>query len=128
MEYEQQAVNLRAGEHRKTHYLSLNTQGLVPALQTREGLITQSLAILEYLEHAYPHPPLLPAEPLLRAQVRSLSQQVATDMHPLNNLRVLQYIENDLQLSTEQQQTWYQHWIAEGFSSIEKTLQPRKIS
>lgn len=119
----QQAINLLKGEQRQAAYKALNPQCLLPALETDDGLITQSLAILEYLEQQYPQPPLLPSDTMAKAQVRSLSYQVAMEIHPLNNLRVLKYLEDEIGISPEQKQHWYQHWIDTGFKSIEKTLQ-----
>ncbi|HXC22222.1 MAG TPA: glutathione S-transferase N-terminal domain-containing protein, partial [Steroidobacteraceae bacterium] len=87
--------NLRAGEHRLSDFLSINVQGFVPALGLNDGaVLTQSVAIIEYLDEIYPEPPLLPAEPLARARVRALTQAITSDLHPLNNLRVLRYLED----------------------------------
>ena len=91
--------NLRAGEHRLSEFLKINIQGLVPALGLDDGaVLTQSVAIMEYLDEIYPDPPLLPAEPLARARVRALTQVITSDLHPLNNLRVLRYLEEKLTL------------------------------
>jgi len=126
---EQQAINLRDGQQRDTHYLALNPQGLVPALQIcdaneaqGDSLLTQSLAIIEYLDECYPSPSLLPPEPQARAQVRAAAYQLAMDIQPLNNLRVLRHLERDMKISPEQQQDWYQHWIHQGFKAFEATL------
>src|SRR5215469_9357344 len=93
--YENQAVDLRAGEQRSEAYLRLNPQGLVPALEVEEGVLTQSPAILEWIEERWPEPPLLPVEPFARAEVRAMAATVACDIHPLNNLRVLQTLKRD---------------------------------
>lgn len=113
------------GQHRSAAYQALNPQQLVPALQVGEDgpVLAQSLAILEYLEEAYPDSPaLLPAQPLARARVRGLAQAIACDMHPLNNLRVLQYLTRDLGVSEAQKNTWYQHWMAQGLQALETAL------
>ncbi|MDP5291075.1 maleylacetoacetate isomerase [Oceanimonas sp. CHS3-5] len=117
------AVNLRAGEQRDQAYRTLNPAGGVPLLVNDEGVaLGQSLAIIDYLETLQPDPPLLPAEPLLRARVLELANLIACDMHPLNNLRVLNYLKNELGVSEAQQQAWYAHWIAEGLRAVEALL------
>jgi len=114
---------LRRGEHRHKDYLKINPQGFVPALELQDGtVLTQSLAIIEWLEESYPLPPLLPADPNARARVRSLSQLVACDIHPLNNLRVLQYLESALNVAQAARDEWYRHWVATGFAALEDAL------
>jgi maleylacetoacetate isomerase len=114
---------LRRGEHRQKDYLKINPQGFVPALALEDGtVLTQSLAIIEWLEESYPLPPLLPADPNARARVRSLCQLVTCDIHPLNNLRVLQYLESNLNLARAARDEWYRHWIATGFTALEDAL------
>jgi maleylacetoacetate isomerase len=114
---------LRRGEHRHKDYLKINPQGFVPALELQDGtVLTQSLAIIEWLEESYPLPPLLPADPNARARVRSLSQLIACDIHPLNNLRVLQYLESSLNVAQAARDEWYRHWIAAGFAALEDAL------
>ena len=114
---------LRLDEHRRADFLRLNPQGFVPALSLHDGeVLTQSLAIVEYLEEVYPEPPLLPAAPAARAKVRSLSQLIACDVHPLNNLRVLKYLEDPLGLEQEKRVAWYHHWIGTGFEALEQRL------
>ncbi len=114
---------LRLDEHRRADFLRLNPQGFVPALSLDDGeVLTQSLAIVEYLEEVYPEPPLLPAAPAARAKVRSLSQLIACDVHPLNNLRVLKYLEDPLGLEQEKRVAWYHHWIGTGFEALEQRL------
>ncbi len=114
---------LRLDEHRQADFLRLNPQGFVPALSLDDGqVLTQSLAIVEYLEEVYPEPPLLPAAPAARARVRSLSQLIACDIHPLNNLRVLKYLEGPLGLDQQQRVAWYHHWVAAGFDALEQRL------
>jgi maleylpyruvate isomerase len=115
--------NLRAGEHRLSEYLQINVQGLVPALALDDGVVlTQSVAIIEYLDELHPDPPLLPAKPLERARVRALTQAIASDIHPLNNLRVLRYLEDQLILDKQTRDTWYRHWVAVGFDALERWL------
>jgi maleylpyruvate isomerase len=115
--------NLRSGEHRVSEYLQINVQGLVPALGLDDGVVlTQSVAIIEYLDELHPDPPLLPAEPLARARVRALTQAVTSDIHPLNNLRILRYLEDKLALDKMARDTWYRHWVAVGFDALERWL------
>jgi maleylpyruvate isomerase len=116
-------VNLRAGEQRREEFMQINSQGFVPALVTDDGtVLTQSVAIIEYLDEIHPDPPLLPKAPLARARVRALSQAIACDVHPLNNLRVLQYLENELQHDKATRETWYRHWVRVGFDALERRL------
>jgi maleylpyruvate isomerase len=115
--------NLRAGEHRLSDYLRINIQGFVPALELDDGtVLTQSVAIIEYLDEIYPEPPLLPAEPLARARVRALTQAITSDLHPLNNLRVLRYLEDRLTLDKVTRDAWYRHWVEVGFDALERWL------
>ena len=122
IDYSQAPVNLRQGVQRTLDYLAHNQQGVVPALDTGEVTLTQSLAIIEWLDEMQPEPPLLPAMPDARALVRSLALHVACEIHPLNNLRVLQYLENRLGLEERDVNAWYRHWIAEGLASLERRL------
>lgn len=119
---EQTFIHLRRGEQTAPGFLKLNPQGLVPALEDNGAVLTQSLAIIEYLDETHPQPALLPKTPLERARVRALALAVACDIHPLNNLRVLNYLKNTLKVSTEQHDTWYNHWIVEGFKAFEDLL------
>jgi maleylacetoacetate isomerase len=107
------------GEHRQAEYLAVNPQGLIPFLEDGEARIAQSLAIIEYLEETYPDPPLLPPTPIKRALVRSLAFAIACDIHPLNNLRVLEYLRGPLGLGSAAVDEWYRHWIAAGFRGLE---------
>jgi maleylacetoacetate isomerase len=121
--YEPRFVHLRKGEHQDPGYRSINPQALLPALELDDGTrLSQSLAIIEYLEETHPRPPLLPADALGRARVRSLSQLVASEIHPLNNLRALEHLRRHLGQSEEQVVAWYRHWIADGLAKLEAEL------
>jgi len=122
--YDTSPVNLRLGEGEQFSpaYRTLNPQALVPALEDDGRVLTQSLAIIEYLEETHPHPPLLPASPKDRARVRSLALAVACEIHPLNNTRVLRYLKERLGAGQEAQDVWYRHWIDTGFSALEARL------
>jgi len=121
--YEPRFVHLPKGQHRDPAYVAVNAQGLVPALELDDGRrFAQSMAIIEYLDEVQPQPPLLPEDALGRARVRSLSQLVACEIHPLNNLRALQYLRKQLGQNEEQVGAWYRHWIAEGFAKLEAAL------
>jgi maleylpyruvate isomerase len=116
-------LDLRAGEQRLEEYLSINSQGFVPALALDDGaVLTQSVAIIEYLDEIYPDPPLLPQSPLARARVRALSHAITCDIHPLNNLRVLKYLEIELRHDKATRDTWYRHWVCVGFDALELWL------
>ncbi len=125
LDAERRFVHLGKDENRKPGYKAVNPQGFVPYLMDGDFALSQSLAIIEYLNDLYPDPPFLPADPCDRAYVRSLALVVACDMHPLNNKRVLDYLVRDLHLSEEQKTSWYRHWIAEGFDALEKMLATR---
>lgn len=114
----------QGGEQNAAEYLQINPEGLVPTLVDKDNDIqlTQSLAILEYLDEAYSPAILLPREAAGRARVRSLALQIACDIHPLNNLRVLQYLERQLGLDKQQRDSWYRHWIEVGFEALEHRL------
>ncbi|MGI2257717.1 maleylacetoacetate isomerase [Shewanella sp. GXUN23E] len=111
------------GEQHSPEYVTLNPQQLVPALVLDNGeVLTQSLAIIEYLEQAFPVPRLLPTDAVTQAKVRALAGTIACDIHPLNNLRVLQYLTGTLGVDDEAKTEWYRHWINIGFSAIEPQL------
>ncbi|WP_164080557.1 maleylacetoacetate isomerase [Stenotrophomonas maltophilia] len=110
------------GEQHLDAYRALNPQQLVPTLLHDGHALTQSLAILEYLEERFPQVPLLPADAAGRARVRALAQLVACDIHPINNLRVMQYLERTLQLPADARTQWTLHWIVEGFAAMEAML------
>lgn len=123
IEAERAFVHLRRGEQFEEAYLRLNPQGVVPTLIDGEVVIGQSLAILEYLEETRPLPPLLPADPVGRARVRQLALIVACEVHPLNNLKVLTYLKDELGAAEEAVNTWYRHWVAKGLGAIEALLE-----
>jgi maleylacetoacetate isomerase len=122
--YEARPVHLThgGGEHRSDAYRRVNPQARVPALAHDGRVLTQSLAIIEYLEEMWPEPPLLPAGPAARARVRAVAQLIACDIHPLNNLRVLQYAREALGASEDARNAWYRHWIMDGFAALEILL------
>ncbi len=122
--YETVPVHLVEGAQFSDEYRKLSVDALVPSLTLDDSqtTLTQSLAIIEYLEEVYPTPPLLPSSSLDRAWIRSLVLSIACDIHPLNNLRVLRYLVGDMQLSEEDKNRWYRHWVEQGLASIEKTL------
>jgi maleylacetoacetate isomerase len=119
--YESISLHLRTSEHQTSEYRQVNPQGLIPALDDDGAVISQSLAIIEYLEEKYPEPALLPKAAADRAQVRSMALSVAADMHPLNNLRVLNFLHEPLGHDEDAvNETWYPHWIAAGFRGLEE--------
>jgi maleylpyruvate isomerase len=120
--YEYAAVDLRKGEQRAAAYRAINEQALVPVLEDERGSFTQSLAIIEYLDERYPEPPLLPDMPEARARVRGIALAIACDIHPLDNLRVLQYLVRTLSVSEDAKNAWYRHWIDVGLSALESQL------
>ena len=120
--YEQTSIHLRKNEQRNADYLALNPQGLVPALDDDGKILTQSLAIIEYLDETHPEPPLLPGDAAARARVRSLAEAVACDIHPIDNLRVLRYLAKPLGHDEKTVEAWFNHWIKTGFDGIERIL------
>ncbi len=128
LDYSKIKIDLLNGEQKKDPYLALNAAGLVPSLVTEDGqVLSQSLAILDYLEQHYREPPLLPHNELEQAYVRAFSLAVACDTHPLNNLRVLNYLRKELGQSEESVNAWYQHWIKLGLSSLEEMIAQHKF-
>ena len=122
IDYDPEFVHLRNADHRSPAYLEFNPQGLVPALVDGPEVLTQSLAIIEYLDETVPDPPFLPDTALARAKVRAIAQAMASDIHPINNLRVLKYLTATLGVSEADRDTWYRHWVTEGFTAVEKLL------
>jgi len=124
LDYEYVSVHLtrNGGEQFADAYRALNPQALVPVLHDGDRVLTQSLAIIEYLDETRPEPPLLPKTPAERARVRALAQTVACEIHPLNNLRVLRYLTDTLGVSEETKNKWYQHWVGLGLQAIETQL------
>ena len=120
--YEIRPVDLRAGEQRAPAYRALDPQGLVPALEVDGEVLIQSPAILEWLEEAHPFPPLLPAQPAARARVRAMAALIGCDIHPLNNLRVLQALKRDLGATDSHRLAWETRWISEGFAALEQLI------
>lgn len=113
---------LRGGEHRSAEFTALNPQQLVPVLEHDGRALNQSLAILEYLDDIVPEPSLLPRSAVDRATVRAFAQIVACEMHPLCNLRVLQFLESDMHAPKERVTHWYHHWMAAGFPALESMI------
>jgi maleylacetoacetate isomerase len=120
--YEPAFVHLGRGEHRRPEYAAINPQALVPAFEDGGFRLVQSLAIIEYLDETHPMPPLLPKDAPGRARVRSLSLLIACEIHPLNNLRVLQHLKRALGQDDAQVNAWYRHWVADGFQKLEAEL------
>jgi maleylacetoacetate isomerase len=124
VEYEQRPVNLASGAQEDEAFRQLNPQGLVPMLEIDGHRLTQSLAIIVYLDQRFPEPPLMPADLVDSARVRSLAMAVACDIHPLNNLRVLKYLRGNLGVSEEAKDEWYRHWVEEGLAALEEMARP----
>ena len=111
------------GEQLKPEYRKLNADALVPSLVLDDGhVITQSMAIIEYLEEVHPEPALLPKDPLDRAWLRSLALAIACDIHPINNLRILRYLTGEMKVSAEDKDRWYKHWCEQGLAAVEQML------
>ncbi|MFP6749417.1 MAG: maleylacetoacetate isomerase [Alphaproteobacteria bacterium] len=122
LEVEEEFVHLQRLEQRGDGYLALNPQGLVPTLIHGEVRIGQSLAILEYLDDIHPEPALLPPDPAGRARVRQLAQVVACDIHPVDNLKVLNFLTNDMGVTDEGRLVWYRHWVTQGLEAFENLV------
>ncbi len=121
--FEYAPIGLVKGDQFKEEFRALNPAELVPVLQLDDGaLLTQSLAIIEYLEERYPQPPLLPHDPLERAYVRAIALSIACEIHPLNNLRVLRYLVHKLGASDDAKNAWYRHWVEQGLAQVEAQL------
>jgi maleylacetoacetate isomerase len=124
VEYQRHAINLVEGEQRDSPYRALNPQGFVPMLKIDGHRLTQSLAIIGYLDATRPEPPLIPSDPADAAHVRALALAVACDIHPLNNLRVLKYLSRELSQPEEARDAWYRHWVIEGLEALEAMAHP----
>jgi maleylacetoacetate isomerase len=122
--YETLPVNIRVGEHRAADYVAnVNPSATVPALIDGDFNLGQSLAIIDYLDEKVPEPRLIPLEPVLRARVLEFASLISCDIHPVNNLRVLRYLETELKVTPQQKSAWYRHWIAEGMAGVERMLE-----
>jgi maleylpyruvate isomerase len=121
---EQISIHLRKGEQAAPGFRAINPQGLVPVLVDGPHVLTQSLAILEYLDETRPEPPFLPRAPADRARVRAIAQAIACDIHPLNNTSPLRYLKNVLKHEQSEIDAWYHHWILEGFEAVEALVRP----
>ena len=122
---ERRRVHLRKGEQRGDAYRAVNAQGLVPTLDLGGVRLTQSLAIIEYLDEKYPEPPLVPRNAEDRAFARAVALSIACDIHPLNNTRVLAYLGKELGIDEPRRDEWYRHWVQVGFEALEKQLAAR---
>ncbi|WP_066016441.1 MULTISPECIES: maleylacetoacetate isomerase [Endozoicomonas] len=122
LDYQQSGINLLKGEQNSEDYKKINPQGLVPTLTTDKGILIQSLAIIEWLEETFPERSIIPGDSWKKAQLRSLAYQVSCDIHPVNNLRVLKYLQQELAVSDDAKTQWYKHWIHTGFTALEAQL------
>jgi maleylacetoacetate isomerase len=122
LDYTYHSVHLTKNEQLSESYAAVSASRLVPLLKDGDALLTQSLAICEYLEETHPEPPLLPRDALGRARVRALSLDVACEIHPLNNLRVLRYLVRDMKVSEDDKNRWYRHWVETGLEAVERQL------
>ena len=122
LDYDYRSVHLQKNEQLGEVYASVSAARLVPLLRDGEHLITQSLAIIEYLEETHPAPALLPSDVAGRARVRSLAMDIACEIHPLNNLRVLRYLVSSLKVTEEDKDRWYRHWVETGLEVVERRL------
>lgn len=120
LKYESIPKAFAKNEHRAADYLAVNPQGLIPALETQGAVLSQSLAIMEYLEETHPTPAFLPSDAIGRARVRSMTLAIVADIHPIDNLRVLNYLRKELGQDDNGVNTWYRHWVTEGFKGLEQ--------
>lgn len=120
--YDYRFIHLQKNDQLSPEYAGINPQKLVPALDDGGHLLTQSLAIIEYLEETRPQPALLPRDPVERARVRALAQAIACDIHPINNLRVLRYLVKELGVAEDKKDAWYRHWVEDGLQAVETML------
>jgi maleylacetoacetate isomerase/maleylpyruvate isomerase len=122
LDYDYKPVQLTKNEHLQESYAAVSASRLVPLLRDGDQSLTQSLAIIEYLDETHPEPPLLPKTPAARARVRALSLDIACEIHPLNNLRVLRYLVRDLKVAEDDKDRWYRHWVETGLEVVERQL------
>jgi len=122
LDYDYRAVHLAKNEQQDPAYASASVSRLVPLLRDEDALISQSMAIIEYLDETHPQPPLLPPDALGRAQVRALAQDIACEIHPLNNLRVLRYLSKEMGVDEDAKNRWYRHWVESGLAVVELRL------
>jgi len=122
LDYDYRSVHLTRDEQFNESYAAVSAARLVPLLKDGDAVLTQSLAIIEYLDETHPTPPLLPSDALGRARVRSLAYHIACEIHPLNNLRVLRYLVRDLKISEDDKNRWYRHWVETGLETVERQL------
>ena len=120
--YDYVPVHIARGDHKKPPFAALSADTLVPLLETDHERLSQSMAIIEYLDETQPEPPLLPRDALGRAKVRALAQSIACDIHPINNLRVLKYLVRELKVDEAAKNAWYRHWCREGLEAFERQL------
>jgi maleylacetoacetate isomerase len=120
--YDYVAVNLRGGEQGSEAYRELSPAGIVPVLVHDDIRLTQSLAIIDYLDRRFPEPRLVPEEPRLRARVLEIAQTIACEIHPINNIRVLKYLSGPLGVGEDDKSVWYKHWVDEGLGAVESLL------
>ena len=125
VDYDHRVVNLAKGEQKSSAFQALNPQRLVPALEIDGLVLTQSLAICDYLDATRKDPPFVPSDPAGRAHVLAMSLTVACDIHPLNNLRVLKYLTGELGVADADKDQWYRHWVVEGLTALEALAQPK---
>ena len=122
LDYDYRAVHLQKNEQTAETYAAVSASRLVPLLRDGDRVLTQSLAIIEYLDETHPLPALLPADPAGRARVRAIALDIACEIHPLNNLRVLRYLVHALKVSEEDKDRWYRHWVETGLEAVERQL------
>lgn len=127
IDHELVTVNLLKSEQQGEQYLTKNLHGLLPALETDQGVLTQSMAILEYLEETHPETPLLVGDAWQKAHIRSFCYAIACDIHPVDNLRVLKYLSNELGVDDEAKNTWYRHWVELGFEKLEQQIDSKSL-
>ena len=122
LEYDYMPVHLLKNEQLGPAFAQISPAGLVPVLQDGDKLLTQSIAIIEYLDETHPEPSLLPGDAFQRARIRALGQDIACEIHPINNLRVLRYLVRDLKISEDDKNRWYRHWVETGLEAVERQL------